>query len=80
MQVGAVGGRFPAVPGHEVVGDIVAVHPSVKNFEVGQRVGAGWQQGSCGTCHNCSAGKNMGCDSLSKFTTGMLPSHAAVFI
>ena len=70
VSVGAIGGGFPRVPGHEIVGDIVSAHPSVTSFKVGQRVGAGWQRGFCDMCRYCGEGRHMGCESLTKFTTG----------
>ena len=72
IHAGALPSGFPRIPGHEVVGDIVAAHPDVKNFKIGQRVGAPWQRGFCGTCRFCTAGKPMGCAELSRFSTGML--------
>lgn len=61
---------FPAIPGHEVIGDVVAAHPSVKGFQVGDRVGAPWQRGYCGKCANCVAGQLMGCDKAMFYNTG----------
>lgn len=70
VQGGGLLGGFPRVPGHEVVGEVAAVHPSVKDFKVGQRVGAGWQRGFCGKCKNCVSGKRMGCAELFQHGTG----------
>src|SRR3546814_141312 len=39
--------NYPIVPGHEVVGTIMARGEHVKNLKVGQRVGLGWFSGSC---------------------------------
>ncbi len=47
---------YPCVPGHEIVGRIVAVGESVKNREVGQRVGIGWNAKSCMLCPQCVSG------------------------
>ena len=33
---------YPIVPGHEVVGRIVAMGSQAKGLEIGQRVGVGW--------------------------------------
>src|SRR5947208_1965189 len=41
---------YPAVPGHEVIGRIVAVGAQAKGVAVGQRVGVGWNAGSCMHC------------------------------
>lgn len=48
---------FPLVPGHEIVGTVIAG----KGFEKGQRVGVGWQRSSCGTCEYCVAGEEELC-------------------
>ncbi len=47
---------FPLVPGHEVVGKVVAAGEHVKKIKVGDRVGLGWFSGSCMACHQCLAG------------------------
>lgn len=48
--------QFPFIPGHEVIGTIAAVGKGVKQLEVGQRVGLGWQSNSCGICEWCMRG------------------------
>jgi len=50
------GGGLPRIPGHEIVGDVVAVHPSEQRFKVGDRVGSGWHGGHCGDCKYCRQG------------------------
>ncbi|TCD62226.1 hypothetical protein EIP91_007205 [Steccherinum ochraceum] len=52
----SLGSGLPRVPGHEIVGDVVAVHPSENQFKVGDRVGSGWHGSHCGTCRFCRAG------------------------
>ena len=52
---------LPRVPGHEVVGDVVAVAPRERLWKVGERVGAGWHGGHCSTCSRCRAGDFMTC-------------------
>lgn len=47
---------FPRVPGHEIIGDVVAIPETEKIWKVGQRVGAGWHGGHCSTCSGCRAG------------------------
>ncbi|MFL6305262.1 MAG: alcohol dehydrogenase catalytic domain-containing protein, partial [Candidatus Sulfotelmatobacter sp.] len=44
---------YPLVPGHEIVGTVTAVGNGVRNLQTGQRVGVGWQRGSCGQCEWC---------------------------
>ncbi len=55
---------YPCVPGHEIVGKIVAVGESVKNREVGQRVGIGWNVRSCMRCSPCISGEQNLCKDL----------------
>ncbi len=47
---------FPLVPGHEVIGTIVARGDQVKGLNVGDRVGIGWFSASCMHCGNCRSG------------------------
>ena len=53
--------KFPFVPGHEIVGTVEAVGTAVQNLQPGERVGVGWQAGSCGTCAWCRQGKENLC-------------------
>ena len=53
--------QFPAVLGHEVIGRITAVGPSVKARNVGQRVGVGWFSGSDMYCRQCMSGNHHLC-------------------
>lgn len=48
--------QFPFVPGHEVVGRVVALGEQAKGLKVGQRVGIGWTAGSCMHCRQCLSG------------------------
>ena len=52
---------YPLVPGHEVVGQIVAVGDHVTARRVGQRVGLGWFSGSCMSCSYCLSGNHNLC-------------------
>lgn len=47
---------YPLVPGHEVVGRVVALGPQAKSLSVGQLVGIGWTAGSCMHCRPCLGG------------------------
>ncbi|MGC8916671.1 MAG: NAD(P)-dependent alcohol dehydrogenase [Thermoanaerobaculum sp.] len=53
---------YPLVPGHEVVGKVVAKGEAVEGLELGQRVGIGWQASACMTCPDCLAGNENLCD------------------
>ncbi len=48
--------KFPFIPGHEIVGSVVAVGSAVKDRKAGERVGIGWQADSCGICEWCRQG------------------------
>ena len=44
------------VPGHEVVGRVVALGAGARRFAVGDRVGVAWLRHTCGTCRFCRRG------------------------
>ena len=48
--------KYPFIPGHEIVGTVVAVGSAVKDRTMGERVGVGWQADSCGICEWCRQG------------------------
>lgn len=48
--------RPGVVPGHEVVGEVVAAGPGVAGFSEGERVGVAWLRGTCGVCRYCLRG------------------------
>lgn len=54
--------RLPLVPGHEIVGRVVAAGPGMGRFVPGQRVGVPWLGGSCGACPYCAMGRENLCD------------------
>ena len=35
-------GTFPRIPGHETIGEVVAVGPEVKKWKIGDRAGGAW--------------------------------------
>lgn len=43
------------VPGHEIVGDVVAVGPGEKTWQTGDRVGGGWHGAHDGMVLQCSS-------------------------
>ncbi len=53
--------QFPAVLGHEIIGRVTAVGPSARGVAVGQRVGVGWNSGSCMHCRQCKSGQHNLC-------------------
>lgn len=38
--------QYPIVPGHEIIGEVIATGNAVKNVKVGDKVGLGWMS-SC---------------------------------
>jgi uncharacterized zinc-type alcohol dehydrogenase-like protein len=52
---------WPLVPGHEVVGRVVALGSQAKGLRVGQAVGVGWTAASCMHCTCCLGGDHNLC-------------------
>ena len=59
---------YPLVPGHEVIGTIEEVGRGVSGFEVGTRVGVGWNPGFCGDCRECRRGNTFACENIEDVT------------
>ncbi|KAI1471903.1 GroES-like protein [Daldinia caldariorum] len=53
--------KFPLIPGHETVGEVVAVADDVKGFQVGDRVAADNSE-LCGHCFYCRRGQELLCE------------------
>lgn len=53
--------KYPLVPGHEVVGEVMEVGSEVSHLKVGDRVGVGWQRSSCLQCEDCLKGNENLC-------------------
>jgi propanol-preferring alcohol dehydrogenase len=54
--------RAGVVPGHEVVGEVVAAGPATgTDFSVGDRVGIAWLRHTCGHCRYCVRGRENLC-------------------
>ncbi|MGB5227359.1 MAG: NAD(P)-dependent alcohol dehydrogenase [Eudoraea sp.] len=56
--------QYPFVPGHEIVGEVIAVGSDVKNLEPGNLVGLGWNSASCMHCKQCMDGSHHLCDTV----------------
>ena len=54
--------QFPCVPGHEIVGRVVAVGSEVTGFKVGDLAGVGCMVGSCKHCASCDEGLEQYCE------------------
>jgi propanol-preferring alcohol dehydrogenase len=53
--------RAETVPGHEIVGRVLAVGEGVTGFTAGDRVGGAWLRGTCGVCRYCRLGRENLC-------------------
>ena len=56
------GSVFPMVPGHEIVGRVVAVGGHVQKFNAGDHAGVGCFVDSCRHCPSCDSGEEQYCD------------------
>jgi alcohol/geraniol dehydrogenase (NADP+) len=56
--------QYPLVPGHEVIGTVAAMGNLVKGLKLGQKVGVGWNAGSCMHCQQCMSGEHNLCGSI----------------
>ena len=54
--------HLPVVPGHQVVGEVVALGDGVEHPTVGTRVGLAWIAGTCGVCRFCTTGRENLCE------------------
>lgn len=61
--------KFPLVPGHEIVGRVVATNQTRKR-SIGQLVGLGWQAGFCNCCAQCESGDHNLCRKNTKTIGG----------
>jgi propanol-preferring alcohol dehydrogenase len=53
--------KRPIVPGHEIVGRVVATGEGVEAFAAGERVGIPWLGWTCGECRYCRSGQENLC-------------------
>ena len=59
---GELRGTLPIVPGHEIVGRVVALGAGAAGFAPGDRVGVPWLGRTCGDCPYCRRGEENLCD------------------
>lgn len=53
--------RLPVIPGHQVIGRVIAVGGRVTSLKLDDRVGVGWIFSACGVCKFCRAGNENLC-------------------
>ncbi len=54
--------KLPLIPGHEIIGTVLAKGSAVDRFALGDRVGVPWLGWSCGACPWCLSGRENLCD------------------
>ena len=54
--------KRPVIPGHEIVGRVVALGGATHGFQLGQRVGIPWLGHACGHCAYCRSDRENLCD------------------
>ena len=62
--------EFPYVPGHEIVGRVKQIGAHVTKFKVGDIIGVGSMNGSCGECEFCKKGLEQHCTKVASWTGG----------
>jgi len=65
LQNGDLPCALPLIPGHEVIGHVVAVGDNETTFVVGDRVGVPFLHDACGSCEDCWEGCETACDKKS---------------
>jgi uncharacterized zinc-type alcohol dehydrogenase-like protein len=60
--------QYPCVPGHEIVGRVIAVGKKVRGFRAGDFAGVGCFVDSCGKCHSCKGNEEQYCEKGCSFT------------
>jgi propanol-preferring alcohol dehydrogenase len=53
--------RLPIIPGHQVVGRVIALGARAEGWELGDRAGIGWLAGACGACPFCESSRENLC-------------------
>lgn len=53
--------RLPVVPGHQAVGEVVAVGPGVAGWRAGEMAGVAWLGAACERCRFCVSGRENLC-------------------
>lgn len=64
------GTKYPAVPGHEIVGKVIEIGDQVSKFKRGEIVGVGCMVDSCQSCQSCVDGLEQYCENGATNTYG----------
>jgi propanol-preferring alcohol dehydrogenase len=71
--------KLPIIPGHEIVGRVVACGPNAHYFAIGDRVGIPWLGWTCGRCSYCTSGHENLCVNA-KFTGYQIDGGYAEYV
>ena len=63
--------KLPLVPGHQIVGKVVATGRGAVRFNLGDRVGVPWLGWTCGDCRQCKADRENLCE-RARFTLSLI--------
>jgi alcohol dehydrogenase (NADP+) len=66
---------YPIVPGHEIIGRVTRVGPSVSRFKPGDTVGVGCMVDSCHHCAACESDQEQHCAAMPTFTYASVDRH-----
>lgn len=66
---------YPCVPGHEMIGTVIAVGKGVKNFKVGDVAAVGCLVDSCGQCASCRENLEQHCEAGPVFSYNSPDKH-----
>lgn len=69
------GSTYPSVPGHEIIGRVIAIGKDVTKFRIGDIGGVGCMVDSCRVCSNCLDDREQNCLNGTTFTYGSTDSH-----
>jgi uncharacterized zinc-type alcohol dehydrogenase-like protein len=69
------GSTYPVVPGHEIIGRVVAIGTGVNKYKVGDLVGVGCMVDSCQTCSPCQQDLEQFCENGATFTYNSPDKH-----
>jgi uncharacterized zinc-type alcohol dehydrogenase-like protein len=68
-------GKYPIVPGHEIIGRVTAVGKGVNKFKVGDMAGVGCMVDSCRECASCKEDLEQFCEKGATFTYASKDRH-----
>jgi propanol-preferring alcohol dehydrogenase len=71
--------KLPLIPGHEIVGTVVALGENASRFHLGDRVGVPWLGWTCGECSYCINEQENLCD-RAQFTGYTLDGGYAEYV